>query len=323
MKPISLCVAILFIAGCSGDSVDPTDIPKSSFEIYLLADSNITAYQVSQTDIDQLILRNEPWLAGEDIEFYDYSSHCIYLKGDKNQFFGGDISTYRLIGSALNSSAFVIVAGSERCYAGYFHSIVMSSMPLGPYMDEVDIGYYPADIMHISRSWWRDSIDVRSDDRIKNALISSGLYHGGISVELKSVQVIDNSDTSTIEYIFKITNNDEDKLFINDPDKMGDFFHYYTNGVVLQGEGTLLQSLYKKITEPSVDWDQGWFAEIQQGASIERTVRLKGYPPIPAGNYDCSFYFKNPHVPKQNRSLSGGRIWIGETASNRIQISVN
>jgi len=227
-----------------------------------------------------------------------------------------------MFSASLANRVFVVVAGGERCYTGSFHSIVLSSLPPGPYMDEIDVGCYPEDVMHISKCRI-DTNDVRSDNRIKNALISLGLYHGGISIELKSVQVIENKDTSTVEYVYKITNNDQDELFVDDPDKMGELFHYFTNGVVLQGNGTLLQSLYKKVIQPSVDWDAAWFTEIPQGASIERTVILKGYPQIPSGNYRCYFYFRNPHVEKENRSLSGGRIWIGETSSDTIQVGIN
>ena len=86
-------------------------------------------------------------------------------------------------------------------------------------MDIGSFGSFPEDVMHISRAW-SDGDDRRDNSRLKDALIALGLYHAGISINLKSVNIVDNSDTATVEYTFEITNKDQDSLFVIDPDKM-------------------------------------------------------------------------------------------------------
>jgi hypothetical protein len=217
---------------------------------------------------------------------------------------------------------FVVVANKERCYIGSFHSAILSIASRGPYMDEFDVGYYPRDVMHISKGWI-DTNDIRNDGRIKNVLISLDLYHGGISVDLKSVNIIENADTSTVEYVFRITNIDQGNLYVIDPDKMGvELFHYFTNGIVFQGDGVLFQSTYKKVFTPSTSWDATWFTEIPINSFIERTVRLRGYPKLLPGKYRCYFTFSDPKVEKENRYLAGERIWLGSLVSSTIETEI-
>jgi hypothetical protein len=149
------------------------------------------------------------------------------------------------------------------------------------------------------------------------------LYHGGISIDLKSVNIIENADTSTVEYVFKVTNIDQDNLYVIDPDKMGvGLFHYFTNGVVFRGNGVLFESTYKNVSAPSTSWDATWFIEIPINSSIERTVRLRGYPKIVPDSYRCYFTFDGPKVEKEYRYLSGGRIWLGDVVSSTIEVEI-
>jgi len=164
---------------------------------------------------------------------------------------------------------------------------------------------------------------VRKDSRIQDALNTLGLYHGGISVHLDAVTILENSDTSTVRYGFSIRNEDSDRLVVIDPDKMGTgLFHYYTNGVVFRGNGVIVQSTYKKVTSPTVTCDPRWLTELQPHASISRTVTLRGYPRIAPGIYTCSFTFADPiEVEKDNRYVSGGRIWLGEVESSGVELT--
>ena len=126
-----------------------------------------------------------------------------------------------------------------------------------------------------------------------------------------------------MEYVFSITNIDQDNLCVIDPDKMGvDLFHYFTNGIVFRGNGGLFQSTYKKVSTPAASLDVTWFTEIPINSSIERTVRLRGYPKLTPGKYRCYFTFDDPKVGKENRLLSGGRIWLGDLVSSTIEIEI-
>ena len=201
-------------------------------------------------------------------------------------------------------------------------------MPLTPFIDELDLNYFPIDIMHISRIWL-DQPDIRDDLRIKHSLMDLNFYHAGLQVKLFSVTVITNSDTSTIRYTFSFSNNDIDNLYVLDSDLMGsERFHYYTNGVIFRDDKNQksLESEYKRVVapEPYNSWDAAWFTKIPRSQSISRSIILKGYPSISKGDYKCYFYFSNPiNINKTERWLHDGRYWIGTTKSNEIYLKIN
>ena len=93
----------------------------SSFEIYFLEDNDIKVDEVIDKKLSQLELESTPWLANKDIEFYDFSSHCIYLKKDRSHFFE-NIDKIVLFSSDMHDKPFVVVANKNRCYLGSFHS---------------------------------------------------------------------------------------------------------------------------------------------------------------------------------------------------------
>jgi len=68
-------------------------------------------------------------------------------------------------------------------------------------------------------------------------------------VELLEILILENSDISTIQYTFRLTNTDSEDLYVFDPDKTGSsVFHYYTNGIDFWDESTgmyLFSSQYK------------------------------------------------------------------------------
>lgn len=300
------------------------------FEIYFLADSDISEHEASEVDINTLVLSEEVWVSSSDIEFYDYSSHCIYLKEDKSRFFENYDGGFYQFTPVLCKKPFVVVSEETRIYVGALHSGLLSLAPAGPYMDEMDVGGYPADVMHISRAWGSDE-DLRSDPDIKNTLIGQGLFHAGLTIELISFDVLETSDTSTVEYGIRINNNDQDDLYVLDPAKMGSaLFHYYTNGpdlwdTSIPDQPIYLYSQYKTVEspEPYDSWSADWFTLIESNQNIERTIRLKGYPSIPDGTYTANMNFTSPHnIDKDSRYVAGGRLWIGSIGSNTLDITI-
>ena len=323
-KSLFLLISVLFvILDCSEDKNLFAPCSYSDFSIYFLQDSSIKTSQVLEQELSKIELQDTPWLSEKDIHFYDFSTHCIYLKTDKSDFFE-NFKEYYQFPSSWVEKPFVVVAGGERCYIGSFHGGLLSIAPVVPYMDEFDIGGYPEDVMHISKAWG-NSQDTRNDERVKNSLIEANLYRAGLSLELNSVVILENADTSTVQYTFTITNNDQDNLYTIDPDLMGsERFHYFTNGVVLRNESTqdLLESQYKTTVSPGF-LQLEWFTKIESNQSIQKTVTLKGYPKIPKGDYTCDFRFPGPPVKRDQRMLTDGRIWMGEIFSNEINIIVN
>ncbi len=120
--PMSTCfiglmlMLLIGICGCDdGDTLSTEDV----FAIYLPEDMNTDYIKQGKYELSNLQLRDEPWLSIDDIDFYDFSTHYIYLKQR---------------GKALPSwtSPFVVVANGERCYLGQFHSPFSSSLPMSP-----------------------------------------------------------------------------------------------------------------------------------------------------------------------------------------------
>ncbi|MCD6235100.1 MAG: hypothetical protein J7K63_08710 [Candidatus Marinimicrobia bacterium] len=133
-------------------------------------------------------------------------------------------------------------------------------------------------------------------------------------MELLEILILENSDISTIQYTFRLTNTDSEDLYVFDPDKTGSsVFHYYTNGIDFWDESTgmyLFSSQYK--VSENAEWSTDWYSRLDKGKTMTRTVSLKGYPQIPLGNYKCYFYYNTPiRIDKDHRTINNSRIWLG------------
>jgi hypothetical protein len=318
----ALVLLTLASIGCDDSNSDHSDSRVSGeLSIYLLDDVYADVTQLENRDLSQLELQDEPWLSIDDIDFYDLSTHCIYLKEDWPSL-GVDTRMSFTI-------PFVVVANGERCYLGYFNSPVSSWLPRTPVIYSFpDFGLYPKDVIYISnRSIDSSSVDLRNDERIRNALLQSNKLCLGVRVELNDVEFISQSETATLSYTFTVTNDSDDTLYVPDPDKMGSgLFHYYTNGVLLyKPDGSHFWSEHKTTNPPETHdgWDVKWFTRLGSDKSMKRTVILNGYPDIPKGTYSCYFTYSGPnHIEKSKRMLSDGRLWIGEVLSSTIESSI-
>jgi hypothetical protein len=135
-----------------------------------------------------------------------------------------------------------------------------------------------------------------------------------------------NGDTSTVEYSIIIKNNDVDDLYVFDPDKAGTkIFHFYNNGPNLNdlNSSNSYSSQYK-ITENPAAWDSTWYTLVKSGESIARTISLRGYPDIPAGEYKIVMDYSCPkQISKIKRRNNAGRYWIGKIPVNDIYIKID
>lgn len=314
----SLIIIAVFI-GCSDDNpVATSKIDDCAYAIYFLKDTTITIQEILNTEIKDLELADEPWMSQSDIEFYDWSSHCIYLKKNKS-FFLGDPANNDLFYIRWNNRPFIVTAENRICYKGYFLPFLSSDIYPCPDILEADINLYSSDIIRIE--WpYLFATDQRNNEYVKTALTNSNLLHEGLYITIDTLW-IDNADTTTVEYKITINNRDEDNLYVMDPDKMGTkLFHAFTNGPIFYNSTnkTVYSSIYKNVTlpDPLDYYDYCWFAKIKSGESISRKIILTGYPPLPEGNYYCCFTFGSPYnIEKCDRTLSDGRYWIGSMFS--------
>lgn len=322
--------ALFLLITPNGCNLNTNPLPEKSgntFAIYFLKDNTLTMKDIQNKNLESLVLSDIPWLTQDDIEYYDWSSHCIYLKKDKRYFFPGYDSFGFESLSKLSwvDRPLILFANKRKCYACYFFSTIYSEFWPYPDIFDFDIIYYPRDVIYIE--WpYPFAKDIRNDEEIKNTLSMQSLLHNGLHVSIDSLW-IDNADTASIRYQITITNNDENNLYVLDPNKMGtSLFYAFTNGPVLYNSknNTVYTSLNKKaIVPPFGVFQPEWFSRIERDKSINRTIVLKGYPHLPEGNYYCSFSFNNPYyIKKEERILADGKYWVGPTRSELISFDL-
>ena len=320
-KGITRIVFILALMGlvfhCDKNPVgpDPASFPLA---IYMLDDPPFDREKFLDEDYSDFKLKGEPWLTDEDIEFYDWASHCIYLKISKEDLFPQYGDAIYIIENFRNKM-FIVAVDGEICYPAFFNYGGYFRIP------ELDLDavlMYPDDVLRIK---WTGALDIdrRNNEKVKAILIQEGLFHAGLEVRMDTVTIIENADTSTVEYTFTLTNNDEDNLYIFDPDIVGNSFHRFTNGPVFLHveESNLYQSTYKKV-DPLKDSFPSWYVKLESGESLTRTVRLRGYLHFPPGTYKIDFYYNGPRPGREDRYAADGRYWFGGIESDYITISI-
>ena len=225
----------------------------------------------------------------------------------------------------------IVVVNNIPCYAGYF--ITDASVGVFPYPEisalEAGTWGYPKDIITSDWIFWFFNQDIRNNDLVKNALIHSGLFRGGIQVSLDTsnlpIRVL-NQDTTIVEYSLSIKNNDQDNIYIFDPYKMdNEIFHYYNNGPNFFDVNSQRSygSLSMKTRKPEF-WDSNWYYLLKSGEFITRTIKLKGYPYIPEGTYliECGYSVPKQGLDKNKRETPQGRYWIGNTRTDTLRVKI-
>jgi hypothetical protein len=320
------------ISGCSDKNpVVPPIENNNSFGIYFLKDTTLTIEDILNTDFEDLELADKPWLIQDDIEFYDWSSHCIYLKKDKSYLFPDYFEGYYQLPNSWTDRPWIVVVNKTVCYKGYF--VTDASIDTYPYPEisglEAGTWGYPKDI--ITSDWiFLLQSDPRDNEVVKERLIQCGLYHGGIEVSLDTATSpikVYNGDTTSVEYTLRIKNNDNDNLYVFDPEKVdNEIFHYYNYGpdFINVTNKYLYRSQYMITREPD-GWDNGWYTLLKSGETIKRTIILKGYPFIPSGTYWIQGGYAGPKegLEKNIRETQLGRYWIGYNLTDTLRVTIN
>ena len=266
-------------------------------------DFRVTGEGLSMTINDKVVF------TAKDIDYYDLSTHFIYLK-ETNSF----------LNDKLVRDSFQIYADGEKIYSGVFHSWVMSSMPMGPsiYTPTLFYGDYLLPITfssYLNQEGKRIPLeDPRGDPRIIDALKSWNQLHEGLHCEIKSVQLTSGNKVSME---LELINNDSFNYYYLDPEKMGlGLFHYFTNGLSFWSP-TLKKSFDNHVQhiqpEPWNSWQIKWLSVI--GSHEKKTIWINypNFDPIPEGQYKLYFRFPGlSHVEKEDLVQRYGRIWLGD-----------
>jgi hypothetical protein len=296
--------------------------------IYLLADQNIDLEAARACPLAELVLQKKPWIAAQDIERYDFSSHCLYLKGSVL------LPRQRV---SLRGTPFVMTADGQRCYLGALWSMISSFLPERSTPLIHTWGIAPPDVvfvelMSIRRRAERQVQDVRGDPRIVQALVRKGQYHAGLSLSLDRVEVQPRQGGASIRYTYTLQNKDTDNLYVFDPNRMGaDLFRHFNPPPWLlpRAGGNAVAPVPGGAANHAAlpdEWDARWFSHIKSGESMTWTVVAEDYPKITPGGYECFFHFHSPgeNATRDRRTRPEGRVWMGETeAKLTVEVGQN
>jgi len=320
------CILFLFLIsflsfhGCSSE--EPEDNSKK-FGIYLLEDQSITWEDMKNKDLSTIKLKE--WITGDKIDFYDYSSHVIYLNTDYNT----------LLNFPHNSSTpFVVVANDKRIYYGCFGPPKDTTQPhvvftpLKLCTDLVMLEFNPP-----------QRKDIRVNDEIKNALKNSGKIRAGINYEMKNINFLclttSEIDSSFIQIYGEITNNESEIIYTSlicawEIIKVKEILYDQTK-LVIYNESSFysLPGIISPIDSTSTK--SRWIIDSERGYlyySFDKLSKI-GYvcsqhkipEDISEGTYKCYIeYYGLLGTSKENRMAPSGRIWFGYLRSNTMQI---
>ena len=241
-----------------------------------------------------------------DIEYYDYSTHLIYLKDNKS--FAED---FEGIGN------FTVYADKHKIYSGQTFTLYSSIMPSGAVI-RTQPYFYSDNILSIDFVLRLDSLgnllpDPREDKRIINALKKYNQFHAGLSCEIKSLSYL-SSDNVKLELVLK--NNDPFNYYYIDPEKTGTgLFHYFTTGLLITGTHKIYT--HKTATISAVPWNgwkKDWLSVIRGKESKVITITYDNFDNVPRGQYKAIFEFPGLsfQVEKKDIEQDNGQIWLGK-----------
>ena len=271
-------------------------------------DFRVTGEGLSMTINDKVVL------TAKDIDYYDLSTHFIYLKG-----------TNSFLNDKLVRDSFQVYANGEKIYSGVFHAWYMSSIPMGPAI------FLPGSIYenyvlpitlfsHFDQNGKKSpATDPRKDPRIINALKSWGQFHEGLQGEIKSVTF---EPGGKVSLELELINNDSFNYYYLDPEKTGpELFHYFTNGLTfwnLTQQKWFENHIQHIQPEPWDSWQMNWLSLIGSHEKKTISIHYTNFDPIPAGHYILNFRFPGLfHVDKGDLVQRNGRIWLGELDLSR------
>ena len=239
------------------------------------------------------------------IDFYDFSSHLIYLK-DGHSF------------SYSKSGFFNVFVDSSLIYKGQMLPMYSSLMPMGPVIN-CSPTFYDKSIISIGFNQiigldGSSNIDPRNDERIINVLKKSGQYRAGLTCNIITIQKL---SSNTVKIEIQLTNHDLDNLLYLDPNKMGlGLFHYFTNGLILRdlSYNSYSHKLTKLQPEPWNSWNIEWLSIIKSNETKTISIIYDNFETTPVGQYEANFIFPGLtyQIDKSNLNQDNGRIWLGK-----------
>ncbi|MCK4813376.1 MAG: hypothetical protein KAT14_05515 [Candidatus Marinimicrobia bacterium] len=299
----------------------PVQDPVVSIEFYFLADSTLTNMDSLEENLYSLELADEPWLIEDDIAFYEWSTHCIYLNKSKRELLPEFYSNMNMVNEI---KPFVVTVDSLPVYLACFDDVNHAMLNPFPSISLIEFTCYPNDILSYFYFPMHDP-DRRDNIILKNALIENGQYRGGLEIRLDldyGMHITRSNDSTTIEYKMIFNNLNDDALYVLDPVKTGwDLFlllnepPYFTN-LANNRCAHSYQDLDENSIPDTLEWgDTRFYTRIPARRSISRTIMVGGYIDFQPDTYYFYQYYRSfpKNMSLENRTKSNGRIWIGWT----------
>ncbi|TFH27065.1 MAG: hypothetical protein E4H10_05120 [Bacteroidia bacterium] len=239
----------------------------------------------------------------KDIEYYDFSTHMIYLK-DHISF------TEDILESGVNA----VYAEGEKIYDLAMMNPWDSYMPSGPLL--WNWSYYGdfvvlIDLLHPGSP--EDAADPREDIRVAKALLRYEQFHHGLACEIVEIRRV---EAGHLELELELRNEDVYPYLYPDPEKMGSaLYHYFTNGLSLRNAEDVYyyHEMVPEVPDPKGEWNPDWLSVIGSGANVRLTSDYPHFNEVPPGEYTAWFRFpgENYHLTRDDLVQEQGRIWMG------------
>jgi hypothetical protein len=158
---LTLCLITNFACESALDSEEGSD-----FAIYRLKDATLTASQVWDQPIQNLVLADSPFLTLNDLRSYNWQTHTFSVTASVDT----ELVKLRRTHGSVGGIPFVVTVANERVYLGTFWYAYSSMIAQVPYIDLI------LDPHRICKS---QSVlvqeDKRTDARIYHALKNAGV----------------------------------------------------------------------------------------------------------------------------------------------------
>ncbi len=251
-----------------------------------------------------IVVNDSVVISHNDIDFYDFSTHVLYLKNECTFF--NDVH---------HRDTFYVYANGSKIYSGNFG--YTGGIGDGP---EISGAMYENSVIRIGFVHIVDqngnplTKDLRGNPRIAIALNDFGQLHAGLECKINSINF---TSPTNVTFEFEIKNNDSFNYYIFDPDKMGtQLFHYFTNGLHISNYIDLKwyhANVIPIYPDPWDSWKMEWLSLIKSKETKKFTFYYTNFDSVPPGEYKASFYFPalSYGLHKEDLQQDNGRIWLG------------